>query len=251
MTTCPQCGRVGDGEIVCAQCGKFLAPLIDKQPIEDDDGQSGLSGLGFASHAAPGTMDVRTWRVLAFAVGTCLLLALGAFLLLHQPTGPTSKVAQPLATAGSTSPFATLPTGLASASATSATRSSHPARPSTSRVHPHTTAHSASPTLITTTRATAKPSTPTPSHIRHVTPSVAAAKGSPGFLCGPHCFYVDVTLSGFPAGTHSISCYSDQRGQFASYVTSSRTSAVCEYSKNNDTVWVIVDGRYKSNTVQW
>jgi hypothetical protein len=259
MTTCPQCGRVADGEIVCAQCGKFLAPPAGQQaspPVDENDTSTGLMNeLGFTSGEAPRSMNVRTSRVLAFAVVTCALVAFGAIVLLHQHNGPSSNAAQPLVTASGTpsgASFAPLPTAITSP-LPSATRHTHSARPTRSRAHPRSTTASASatPTEVATTRTTTAPRTPTPSPTRPVSASVVAGKGSPGFLCGPHCFYVNVTLSGFPAGTHSIACHSQRRGEFAGYATSSRTSAVCEYAKQNDTVWVLVDSRYQSNTVQW
>jgi hypothetical protein len=75
--------------------------------------------------------------------------------------------------------------------------------------------------------------------------------GAPDQQCGPHCYRVVVTLADFPSGTHRVACWGGHGGLFASYTTSAVTSATCSYRKPHDSVWVIVDGTYRSNTVSW
>jgi len=60
-----------------------------------------------------------------------------------------------------------------------------------------------------------------------------------------------VTLSAFPSGAHAVACYSAREGLFDSYTTSAIASAGCAYKRPRDSVWVIVDHTYRSNTVSW
>jgi hypothetical protein len=57
-----------------------------------------------------------------------------------------------------------------------------------------------------------------------------------------------VSLSGFAAGRHDVTCHSDHDGAFGNYTTSADTSTGCRYSHPHDTLWVVVDG-IRSNTV--
>jgi hypothetical protein len=82
-------------------------------------------------------------------------------------------------------------------------------------------------------------------------PSTRAAKGSPDPDCGPHCYRLVVSLSGFSSGQHRVSCWSGHDGQFASYLTSATVSDSCAFRRPNDVVWAVVDGTYKSNSVTW
>jgi hypothetical protein len=78
---------------------------------------------------------------------------------------------------------------------------------------------------------------------------VRLAKGGTS-SCGPHCYSLVVTVDGFGAGSHDVSCFSGHAGEFGSYATSATTSTGCSYGHPHDTVWVVVDGT-RSNTVSW
>lgn len=67
------------------------------------------------------------------------------------------------------------------------------------------------------------------------------------------CAYVQVSLSGFGSGPHSVTCYADHpppTGAFYSYSTSATTSNVCVYGYPGTHVWVKVDG-VESNHLTW
>jgi hypothetical protein len=76
---------------------------------------------------------------------------------------------------------------------------------------------------------------------------VGLAKGA---ACGQHCYSLVVSLRNFPAGQHTVTCWSDPGRQFGSYSTSASTSTGCSYNHPNAAVWVVVDG-HRSNTVTW
>jgi hypothetical protein len=62
---------------------------------------------------------------------------------------------------------------------------------------------------------------------------------------------VSVLLSGFSGGAHQVTCQAGRGGTFGQYTTSSQASAQCAYRRPNDSVWVVVDGQYRSNTLAW
>ena len=69
------------------------------------------------------------------------------------------------------------------------------------------------------------------------------------------CGFVDVSLSGFGSGSHSIACSSDDpfdaTSPWYTYTTTSTSSAVCVYGYTGYHVWVTVDGTYTSNKLLW
>jgi len=60
-----------------------------------------------------------------------------------------------------------------------------------------------------------------------------------------------VSLTGFGRSAHQVACWAGHGGLFGQYPTSSSTSSGCSYRHPHDVVWVVVDGRYRSNTVAW
>jgi hypothetical protein len=103
---------------------------------------------------------------------------------------------------------------------------------------------SPTPTVVRTT-----PGSPTSSH--NSAPSVHLAKGLLDPRCGPHCYPLVVTLTGFVSGPHQVVCSASHSADFAAYTTTATISSNCTYSHPNDTLYVVVDGRYYSNTVAW
>jgi hypothetical protein len=243
MTTCPRCGRVADDEFVCPACGMSLALARRPKP----EGSSGLMdalGFGAADEAgdAPARSDVRAWRLAAVLTVGCLVTAILALVLLRSGGSQHPEVAAPPSTSGSSSaPFA--PGGTSapgSPPTTTAALTSTSLTPSRSASASHTRSHAASP------------SSPAPATSAvAATRAVRVSKGASDTACGPHCYRVNVALSGFPGGTHRVACWSAHGGLFGSYGTSALTSAKCAFRRPNDTVWVVVDGTYRSNAVVW
>lgn len=249
MTTCPRCGRIAEDEIVCGNCGLSLAlirraaaeagsgALIDEFAAEDDSGDGGR--------------DVRVWRFVGLVALVCVLAAAAAIVLLHQHGSGKRNAGLPVLAAPGTTASTS---GLTPASTTR--RPSTSSLPST-RVTPSPSRSTSPRPSRTATRSTsstptsAPPSTP-PSRTRAIPArSVQVAQGAVATQCGPHCYLVSVTLSGFPSGSYRVTCQATRGGLFGQYTTSSSVSAQCSYRRPNDSVWVVVDGRYRSNTLAW
>jgi hypothetical protein len=66
------------------------------------------------------------------------------------------------------------------------------------------------------------------------------------------CRWVVVTLSNFPGGNHSVTCWADDppAGQYYQYTTSLSQSAVCLYGFHGFHVWAVVDG-VESPHITW
>lgn len=84
---------------------------------------------------------------------------------------------------------------------------------------------------------------------------VRVSVGSPvrSSACGDaSCARVAVTYSGFPAGPHSVSCFSSAKGPgpFSAYTTSTPTSQKCVHGSPGATVWTTVDG-VASAAITW
>jgi hypothetical protein len=253
MTTCPRCGRDADDEFVCADCGAFLA-----------------GGEGEPAAA----VSVR--RVALLVLIVCLLGAGGAVLLLgggggHRPdallplvSSPVELSSVPLGTPGESGPARTSgsvighPSSSASPSASSSGSSTGTAsrsrtattssQPATSGAPSRTSPAGSTAPATTPHPSTSHPSTTKPASSPPPQPAVSLAKGTTS--CGPHCYSLVVTVSGFGAGSHDVTCFAGHAGQFGQYTTSAGTSSSCSYSHPHDTVWVVVDGT-RSNTVNW
>ena len=257
MTTCPRCGRVADDEFVCADCGAFLA--------------------GVEGEEAPA---VRVGRVAVLVLVVCLLGAVGAVVLLNggggghraDPgipliSGPVELSSAPLGAPGESGPgnssHSTIGSATTSASASvSSSASASPTTKSSSASRHRST--SAAPTSVrpssSAPRATSRAPHPSTSHSSSRPPPstsqppppqpvVRLAKGGAA-SCGPHCYSLVVSLTGFGGGSHNVSCFSGHTGEFGHYSTSAATSSGCSYGHPHDTVWVTVDGT-RSNTVAW
>lgn len=264
MMICPRCGWAADGGVVCAHCGMSLAAAQS----DAEDAALFMDDLGFAEGQESSAREVRPWRLATLVVITCLLVTATAIVLLQQ--GGSHKAADVLpaptdsaSASGESTPG--FPTDLLSRSSTvkSAVASHHPTRSATaSRSGTATRSATSSPSapgastsvvLTQTSSAIHSPSSstsvappPPPPTVRTVT----LARGSLDSGCGPHCYRLVVTLSGFSSGAHQVSCRSD-RGTIGVYTTSSTTSSDCAYSRHNVNVWVVVDSAYQSNTVTW
>jgi hypothetical protein len=250
MTTCPRCGRVAGDEIVCAGCGMSLA-LARRSAA--DAGLIDSLGLAETGGAAPAGRDARLWRLALLVCAICVLAVVGALLLLHQHGGrPADLAGAPTTTAGSPSPSPAGTPAVTSSPTPSPTGSPAPRTPAPS-TSPSTgrsgspsevALHSTSPARGTVARTSAgrPPGTPR---------SVALARGGAGTQCGPHCYSLVVTLAGFPGGSHAVACFSGHSGRFGGYSTTAATSSGCTFKRPHDTVWVLVDGRYRSNTLTW
>jgi hypothetical protein len=250
MTTCPRCGRDADDEIVCADCGMSLA-LTQRMAAVAAAQASVPPPAGLLDEFGPEPetdepeRDVRMWRLAAIVCLTCVLAAVVAIVLLNQHGSPhRSNAGLPFTTAPGTSP------GGASSSGSSAGESSRDASAQPSS--PSVTKSSASPSKSKKTSAPASPvsdrSTSSPAG---PTPTVQIARGASDPTCGRHCYRIVVQLSAFTAGSHRIACISSHGGQFGSYTTSSTTSSGCADRRPHDSAYVIVDGKYRSNTVSW
>jgi hypothetical protein len=248
MTTCPRCGRVADDEFVCADCGMSLA-LIRRARPQPAPGL--IDALGFAEEedavAPPTQPDVRIWRLAAVVGIGCLVVATFAILLLRSGGSPTAhRGALPVSTTPATSSAVPRSSELQSSDLRSrATPTSSVARtPTRTKSSP-----TPSPTHSRrrATSSSAAPRTRTLAETRAVT----VAKGALTGQCGPHCYQLVVSLSGFPGGTHRVACWAQRGGMFGNYTTSANTSAACAYKRPNDSVWAVVDGRYHSNTITW
>jgi hypothetical protein len=252
MTTCPRCGRVADDEIVCADCGMSLALTQRMAAVAAAHAEAApappdglLDEFGSEPAADEPARDVRVWRLAAIVCATCVLAAVVAIVLLNQHgSRHRSNVGLPL-----TSGPATTRDGQASSSST--------AQSTQASAHPST---SASPTKSSTSPSKSKTSPKaSPVSDRSTSaaqgsgsiPSVHAARGALDPSCGPHCYHLVVTLSGFSGGAHQVTCFSDHGGELGSYTTSSTTSSGCSDRRPHDSVYAVVDGRYRSNRVTW
>lgn len=250
MTTCPRCGRVADDEIVCADCGMSLALARRTAAVQAAHASAAAAPAGglmdeFASdESGPDepARDVNVLRLAAIVCITCLLAAATAVLLLHQHGTTNKHNALPFTTS---SGAGSSPAGPYTSSRAGSTRPD-----GTTQTTPSPTpSRSKSPT------ASARPSTPrnraSRTSLASATRTVRVAKGSLDSGCGPHCYRLVVTLSGFSGGTHQVTCWSTHGDQLGSYSTSSSTSAGCTDRRPRDSVYAIVDNRYRSNTVSW
>jgi hypothetical protein len=247
---------VADDEVVCADCGMSLAAA--QGSAESSAGL--MDELGFAEERDSWTIEVRTWRVAAFAGVACLLITATAILLLQQdgsrkPTvglpAPTTVTGAPDEFPGPSS-FAVWPT----TSAIPSVSPSHRATSTKSRTRsasPSSTGPAASTSAAPTSsgpRTSPAPTTSSSSVVR----SVHLSKGALDVRCGRHCYHLVVSLSGFPSAAHQVTCWSSARGgrSFGSYTTTSVVSTNCAYTSNGSAaVWVVVDSTYRSNTVAW
>ena len=67
----------------------------------------------------------------------------------------------------------------------------------------------------------------------------------------PSCYYVDISLSNFAAGTHTFTCSDSRDGVFITFSASDTyLNNRCFVWHHNVQVWVSVDG-VKSNTLDW
>lgn len=264
MTTCPHCGRVAD-ELVCADCGMSLALVRRAADLEAARAAAAARAAGIGASTSPDLLDdlasedadsdrePKAWRLPALVGVTCLLALATAIVLLQQHGSPPSDdlglpVTSSPAGTGVSTPG--VPSGPSRASGISDGPSrpsgvpTSPGTPSATKSKPSASqaAHRSS-SAPTTPRTTTRPPAPTGS--AHLT------KGALDDQCGPHCYRLIVTLSGFASGTHQVACWSSHGGMFASYRTSSATSSDCSLQKPNASVWVVVDGRSRSNTVAW
>jgi hypothetical protein len=257
MTTCPQCGRVAGDEFVCADCGMSLALARRTAAVEAAQAAAAAAELPspglldeFGSEEAidgDPERDVTAWRLAAIVCITCVVAAVTAIVLLHQHGSPDKQAALPFTTssgAGSTTPA--VPSSSSGAPSTRAS-STKPTKPTRTPTPTASRSKSASPKPS----STAPRSTASRTSLASSTRTVRAAKGSPDPDCGPHCYRLVVSVSGFSSGQHRVSCWSGHDGQFASYLTSATVSDSCAFRRPNDVVWAVVDGTYKSNSVTW
>lgn len=245
MTSCPRCGRIADDEFVCADCGMSLALARRARP-QPSPGL--IDALGFAEEddAAPRAQrDVRMWRLAAVICVGCLVAAVIAIVVLRSGGGSAKSHSGALpgpATSGS-SPGAVGPL--------SSNLASPSLRTSTAEATPTPTKSSPSPSRTRSgARSSSSSTTPESSPVA-ATRSVRAAKGALDNGCGPHCYRLVVTLSAFPVGPHKVACWSEHGGLFGSYTTSATTSDACAFRRPHDSVWAVVDDRYRSNAVLW
>jgi hypothetical protein len=236
---------VADDEIVCPACGMSLALARRARP------QPALTDtLGFAAadDAPSAYRDVPARRLVALLFLGCLVVAATALLVLDAGKPARHETALPLPSAPRSSSAASVPVEDRSQTATplsTGTRAT-PARPTATRT-PTRAASSARPHPVPSRSGSPAPATSAVAETR----SVRVSRGAVDTACGPHCYRVAVSLSGFSAGTHQVACWAGHAGEFGGYRTSAGTSASCAYRHPHDVVWVIVDGRYRSNSVLW
>jgi hypothetical protein len=191
--------------------------------------------------------------------------------------------AHPAGVAGAAAPPSThpvTPTHPASSPVSHPSRSSHPpARHPTH--HPGSpTRHPGSPTRHpgSPTHHPSSPSSPPPSHhpSRHPThhphpsppnapsptppsstpppaPSVAISQGDAVDHCWlPACDWINMTLSNFPSGSHTITCNTSRRAPYHTFdsLLSVLTRSCFMFGNDAEQVWVTVDG-VQSNTITW
>jgi hypothetical protein len=252
MTTCPRCGRVAGDEIVCAQCGMSLA-LVRRNAAARSTGP--IDALALAEDGGADTRDVKLWRVGALVGLTCLLAAAAAIVLLNQHGSGKADLGLPRTTAPSRAAPPLDPSVDPSGGPTrvpaetpTAVKITGPAPPTRSKA----SQAAARSTSTASRRATSAP----PSRAARTSSaapgrSVHLVKGALDRPCGPHCYYLVVTLVAFPGGTHSVACWAGRGGLFARYTMTAATSATCFYKRPRDSVWVVVDGTDRSNTLGW
>ena len=266
MTTCPRCGRVADGELVCSTCGLSLAAfhrdaedagaLMDDLGFEDDREAFAVGADTSAASASPAT-----WRVATFALVTILLIGVTAVFLINMGGGSgKTPVAEPSVSQTSNDPVG-LPNSLPSTStSTNKVPQTHlpplgatpPARSSsTASSTPSSSAASSAPRSSTSSSPSQSSSPRTSTPPPPPAPSVTLAQGAPAQGCHHRCFALAVTLVDFASGPHQVTCLSSSGGEFGSYTTTVIHSAGCAYPANGASVWVVVDGTYKSNVVIW
>jgi hypothetical protein len=117
--------------------------------------------------------------------------------------------------------------------------------------------HGALPTAVDATLQRSPPPPPPPPG-GSPPPTVTVGAGSAVTIpscTDAACAFVTVTLSDFPAGTHTVECLSDDPfgppPPWYSYTTTVTTSAVCVYGYPGYHVWTKVDGTYESNHFLW
>jgi hypothetical protein len=250
MTTCPQCGRVADDEVVCADCGMSLALTRRMAAVQAAQATAVVAPAGgLMDEFAPDEpeddhpdRDVNVLRLAAIVCITCLVAAAIAVLLLRQDGSSPKHAALPFSTSSGAGSGAASTANAGPASGRTSTTTAAGPSPSPSSSPSRTKSRSASPS-------------PSPSRSRtslaSATRTVRVAKGAADADCGPHCYRLVVTLSAFPGGTHHISCVALRGGVFGTYTTSSTTSSGCSYRRPNDSVWAVVDNTYRSSTLNW
>jgi hypothetical protein len=233
------------------------------EPTPDDVESGFWDDLGFAEGADVSTREARPWRMAALAAGTCLVAIVVAIILLQVGGGGSNKdVGLPITTDGPSSPALITSPGPTNPTSTQRahpiTRPSTSARPTRSRTRTSTASTSQAPTTASSTAHPSQPpsSTPAPPSTSHVPqPSVFLAKGPRDYLCGPRCFFLQVTLTNLPGGHHVVcearSRHAQTATAFSSYDTTSPTSTVCSFDGQHDSVFVVVDDIYHSNTITW
>lgn len=236
--------------------------MHDDEPTPPDDAEFGfMDDFGFADGADDSPRDAHAWRMPALAAGTCLAAVAVAILLLQFTGGGSNKnVSEPIVTGGPTSPA--LISSPAAPASTTVSRPAHPihrVHTSATPTRTHTATASATPTPTLTSSAphtSHVPSTttaPPPSTSTAPTPGVFLAKGGRDFRCGQQCYFLIVTLRSFTGG-HRVVCEAQARHsqvphEIGNYDTTSPISSGCSYSGQHDSVWVVVDDTYRSNTV--
>jgi len=271
MSTCPRCGHVADGELVCSNCGLSLAGIQS----DAEDAFALMDDLGFeddrdvfvvgAATPATGTTPA-TWRVATFAIVTILLIGVTAIFLINTGGGSgKTPVAEP-----SVSQTSTIPVGLPdsqppTATSTKSVPQTHlpplGATPSARSSGSSSSASSSSPSSSGASSAPGSSTSSSPPQSSSPqsstppppppTPSVTLAQGSPAARSCHKCVVLAVTLVDFAIGPHAVTCFSSSGGAFMSYTTVAMHSADCAYPSNGASVWVVVDGKYKSNVVVW
>lgn len=234
------------------------------EPEEDESSGEFMDALGFAEGRDVSTRDARTWRVAVLVVLTCLVALASAILLLDHRGGqshlnadvvfpsttPTERVAP------APESFGLLPTAAVSTAphpVRKLLRTTRAAPSSTVRMRPTSSARSQPPVAPpTTSTLPAPPTTPTPTPTPSPARTVTLAKGPRDQICQPHCYFLVVRLTNF-VGEQHVECFSslDPSVPFDSYDTPFAVSDNCYYNRPGATVWVLVDGVYKSNELTW
>jgi hypothetical protein len=240
---------------------------VQDDPTSPDDAEFGFMDEFDDDQHAASERDPRAWRMAALAAATCLAAVAVAIVLLRLGGGGGTQrdVSLPIVTGGPSSPALISPPV-----ATPDQRSSIPAikrlhtsaRPTRARTtaarttstHPRPGSTPPSTTARTST-ATPPPTSQPPSTPAAPQPGVLLAKGGRDFRCHSQCYFLAVTLTNLPGG-HRIVCEAEspqhQRVRvFGSYDYDSTQTPGCSYSRTGDLVWVVVDNRYRSNTVTW
>jgi hypothetical protein len=221
---------------------------VQDDPPSAEDGEFGfIDDFGFAEGHDASSPDPRTWRMAALAAGTCLVAVAAAIVLLRLGGGSSNKeVSLPIVTGGPSSPVVSSiastpvhPTRHVHVAVRPRRTRTSGARTTSAHLTPPSSPH---PTPPPSTRAVR--STPAPPK-----PTVQLTRGTRDYRCGLNCAFLVVTLTNF-AGGHHVSCRT-AAGEFQSYDTARPVSYGCSHNGPGQLVWVVVDYRYRSNSVTW